>query len=63
MKFALFFLAEYANMYVVSSIATVVFLGGWNGPFGPSFLWFFIKVDFSNVLLSLVKGNTPKTSF
>jgi len=34
MKFALFFLAEYANMFAVSAIASTVFFGGWNSPFG-----------------------------
>jgi NADH-quinone oxidoreductase subunit H len=34
MKFAMFFLAEYANMFAVSAIASSVFLGGWNSPFG-----------------------------
>lgn len=34
MKFALFFLAEYANMFAVSAIAVTLFLGGWNSPFG-----------------------------
>ena len=33
MRFALFFLAEYANMIVVSSVATTLFLGGWLRPF------------------------------
>ncbi len=34
MKFALFFLAEYANMFAVSAIGSTLFLGGWNSPFG-----------------------------
>ncbi len=34
MKFALFFLAEYANMFAVAAIAATLFLGGWNSPFG-----------------------------
>jgi NADH-quinone oxidoreductase subunit H len=33
MKFAAFFMAEYANMITVSSIATILFLGGWTPPF------------------------------
>ena len=38
MRFALFFLAEYANMIVVSSVATTLFLGGWLRPF-PNIAW------------------------
>jgi len=34
MKFAMFFFAEYANMFVVAAITATVFLGGWNSPFG-----------------------------
>ncbi|HLB01028.1 MAG TPA: NADH-quinone oxidoreductase subunit NuoH [Bacteroidota bacterium] len=34
MKFAIFFLAEYGNMFAVSAIGATVFLGGWNSPFG-----------------------------
>ena len=41
MRFALFFLAEYANMIVVSAIATTLFFGGWLRPFpNVQFLWF-----------------------
>jgi NADH-quinone oxidoreductase subunit H len=54
MRFALFFLAEYANMIVVSSVATTLFLGGWLRPFPnvallrfldvvPSWTWFLVK--------------------
>jgi NADH-quinone oxidoreductase subunit H len=54
MRFALFFLAEYANMIVVSSVVTTLFLGGWLRPFPnvaflgflgvvPSWAWFLIK--------------------
>ena len=54
MRFALFFLAEYANIIVVSSVATTLFLGGWLRPFPswewlsfldiiPSWMWFLLK--------------------
>jgi NADH-quinone oxidoreductase subunit H len=36
MKFALFFLAEYINMFTVSMLATTLFLGGWNVPFADA---------------------------
>jgi NADH-quinone oxidoreductase subunit H len=43
MKFALFFLAEYGNLFLVSSMITTLFLGGWLGPILPPIVWFFIK--------------------
>jgi NADH-quinone oxidoreductase subunit H len=44
MKFAMFFLAEYAEALAISAIIATVFLGGWRGPFLPGWLWFIIKV-------------------
>ena len=47
MKWALFFLGEYANMFSISAIAATLFLGGWNGPWLPDglkFLWLVAKV-------------------
>ena len=39
MKFAMFFMAEYANMFTVACLASIMFLGGWSGPvFGPPVL-------------------------
>jgi NADH-quinone oxidoreductase subunit H len=55
MAFALFFLAEYANMILISTLTAVFFFGGWQGPFAgypglgatwlgqPSFLWLALK--------------------
>ncbi len=48
MGFAMFFLAEYANIMVICAMATILFLGGWHAPFGltfiPSWIWFFLKM-------------------
>ncbi len=50
MKFAIFYLAEYANLFLVSAIAVVLFFGGWSSPFGSfmsgpwwSLFWFSLK--------------------
>ena len=43
MKWALFFLAEYCNIFVVSAIGVTLFLGGWSGPFLPGWVWFILK--------------------
>ena len=44
MRFAMFFFAEYSNMFIVAMVATVLFLGGWQGPILPGPVWFFLKV-------------------
>ena len=44
MKFALFYLAEYAEALAISAIITTLFLGGWRGPLLPPWLWFVLKV-------------------
>lgn len=48
MAFAMWFLAEYAALVLVSAMAVLLFLGGWLAPFGltiiPSWVWFFLKL-------------------
>ncbi|MFC2006471.1 NADH-quinone oxidoreductase subunit NuoH [Chloroflexota bacterium] len=44
MKFAMFYLAEYAEALVISTIIATLFLGGWRGPILPPWLWLVLKV-------------------
>ncbi len=44
MRFSMFFISEYGNMLAVSAVGATLFLGGWQGPFLPSLIWFLIKV-------------------
>jgi NADH-quinone oxidoreductase subunit H len=60
MKFAMFFLAEYVNILAVSAIAVTLFLGGWEGPGGIPFLWFFLKVAFFVFLFMWVRATLPR---
>ena len=68
MKFAMFFMAEYANMITVACIATLLFLGGWHGPvFGPPIvqailpvLWFVAKVFVFIFVYIWVRGTLPR---
>lgn len=60
MKFAMFFLAEFVNMFTVSAIAVTVFLGGWNGPFLPSWVWFLGKTLFIVFILMLFRWTYPR---
>ena len=63
MRFALFFLAEYTNMFIVSAIATVFFLGGWQGPFLPGIAWFLIKVYLVIFLIMWFRWTFPRVRF
>ena len=68
MKFAMFFMAEYANMITVACLATLLFLGGWHGPiFGPPLLqavlpvfWFVAKVVAFLFIYIWVRGTLPR---
>ena len=67
MTFALFFLAEYSNMLLMSSLSAVLFLGGWLPPFNifpfyfvPGSFWFSIKVCIGAVFFILTRATLPR---
>jgi len=65
MKFAIFFIAEYANMVTASAMATLLFLGGWHGPFVKDFpllgpVYFTMKIVFFLVLYIWLRGTLPR---
>jgi NADH-quinone oxidoreductase subunit H len=63
MRFALFFLAEYSNMFIVAAIATSLFLGGWKGPVLPGVVWFLIKCYTLVFLLIWFRWTFPRVRF
>ncbi len=63
MKFGLFFIGEYMGITLVSSLITVLFLGGWLGPVLPPALWFLIKTLFFVALFILVRGSLPRVRY
>ncbi|MGA2956251.1 MAG: NADH-quinone oxidoreductase subunit NuoH [Thermodesulfobacteriota bacterium] len=60
MKFALYYLAEYAHILVVSSVAVTLFFGGWHGPFLPPVIWFLIKVFFFIFFFIWIRATFPR---
>jgi len=74
MRFALFFLGEYANMIVISAVATTLFLGGWLRPFPsvealafldvvPGVIWFTLKVFVFLFVYIWFRGTFPRYRF
>ena len=71
MRFALFFLAEYANMIVISAVATTLFMGGWLRPFPavealgfldliPSWIWFISKTFAFLYVFLWIRATLPR---
>ena len=74
MRFALFFLGEYANMIVISAVATTLFLGGWLRPIPnaewtafldviPGPIWFFLKMSIFLFAYIWFRGTFPRYRF
>lgn len=61
MKYAMFFMAEYANMVTVCAVTTTLFLGGWHGPaFLPGWVWFIAKVYFLIFCCMWIRATYPR---
>ena len=64
MSFALFFLGEYMNMLMMSGLASILFLGGWQAPFGlhfiPGVFWFVLKIAAVMFFFFWVRATFPR---
>ena len=72
MTFAVFFLAEYANMILISAIAALLFLGGWLSPFQgipylepifawvPGLIWFILKASIFLFIYIWLRATFPR---
>ena len=60
MRFGLFTIAEYANLLMLAILASLIFLGGWNGPVLPGFLWFIIKIAALMFMFFWLRATLPR---
>ncbi len=60
MKWGLFYMAEYLNLFIVCAIATTLFLGGWQGPILPPWIWFMAKTMVLILVAMWVRGTFPR---
>lgn len=60
LKFGMFFLAEYISTFAVSAIAVALFLGGWQGPILPGWLWFAGKTFLLVFVIMWIRGTLPR---
>ena len=67
MTFALFFLGEYANMLLMSSFLTILFLGGWLSPINlfpftiiPGSIWFSLKTILGVIFFIITRATLPR---
>ena len=57
---AVFFLAEYMNTFIIAALTALLFLGGWYGPWLPGWLWFLLKAYFIVLIIFWVRGTFPR---
>lgn len=60
MKFALWYMAEFMNVFTISGLTATLFLGGYQGPWFPSWVWFFIKTYALVFTMMWFRGTLPR---
>ena len=63
MKFGMFFVGEYLGLVLISSLITVLFFGGWQGPLLPPLAWFFIKASCFIAFFILLRAAMPRPRY
>ena len=63
LKFAMFFLAEYINMIIISALGATLFLGGFAGPLLPGWLWLIIKIAGMLFLFIWLRATLPRLRY
>ena len=63
MKFGMFFVGEYLGLVLISSLITVLFFGGWHGPFLPPLAWFVIKASCFIAFFILLRAAIPRPRY
>lgn len=63
MKFGMFFVGEYLGLVLISSLITVLFFGGWHGPFLPPLAWLIIKASCFIAFFILLRAAIPRPRY
>jgi len=63
MKFGMFFVGEYLGVTLVSALTVILFFGGWNGPWLPPIVWFFLKTFTLVSVFILMRASLPRPRF
>ncbi len=63
MRFALYFVGEYASMIVLGALVAVFFLGGWRGPLLPPVIWFLLKMLLVPIFFIWTRATLPRVRY
>ena len=63
MKFGMFFVGEYLGITLISALVSVLYLGGWNGPFLPPVVWFLLKTFGCICFFILLRATLPRPRY